>query len=118
MGLKRSAKAAKLFKQKSLLEVQAHLRGRKAPEHPGRESFSVPGAGGTQVMKDEGRSTPGSVDDQEPYVTVLKDGWFEVGCYFDRMLSHGDKFGNDADKYKMDDMDVSIALYDELILDD
>merc|ERR1719191_29422 len=123
MGLKKSAKAAKLWKNSSLLQVgTSSFRGRKAPEHPGRESFSVPGAGATQVLKDEGRSTTGSVDGQEAYVTVLKDGFFEVGCYFDRMLTAGDKFGNDADKYKMgyDDgsSDVSIALYDELILDE
>jgi len=117
MGLKKSAKAAKLWNTSSLLQV-GNFRGRKAPEHPGRESFSVPGAGGTQVLKDEGRSTTGSVDGQEAYVTVLKDGFFEVGCYFDRMLSHGDKYGNDADKYKMSSSDVSIALYDELILDE
>merc|ERR1719301_166001 len=119
MGLKKSTLAAKLWKNSSLLQVgTSSFRGRKAPEHPGRESFSVPGSGATQVLKDEGRSTTGSVAGEEPYVTVLKDGYFEVGCYFDRMLTHGDKFGNDADKYKMDHSGVSVALYDELILDE
>jgi hypothetical protein len=119
MGLKKSAKAAKLWKNSSFLQVEASsFRGRKAPEHPGRESFSVPGSGGTQVMKDEGRSTTGTVAGDEPYVTVLKDGFFEVGCYFDTMLTAGDKFGNDADKYNMEMSGVSIALYDELILDE
>jgi len=117
MGLKKSAAAAKLWKNMSLLEVRS-FRGKKAPEHPGRESFAVPGAGATQVMADEGKSTPGSVDGQEPYVTVLKDGFFEVGCFFDTLLTAGDKFGNDADKYNMGQFDVSIALYDELLLDE
>jgi len=122
MGLKKSAQAANLWKN-SLLQVSksSSFRGKKAPEHPGRESFSVPGAGADQVLKDEGRSTIGSVGGEEAYVTVFKDGWFEVGCYFDRMLIHGDKFGNDADQYKMGataGANVSIALYDELILSD
>merc|ERR1719453_2930547 len=123
MGLKKSAKAATLWKN-SLLQVSksvSSFRGKKAPEHPGRESFSVPGAGADQVVKDEGRSITGTVYGEEPYVTVLKDGWFEVGCYFDRLLTAGDKFGNDADQYKMgatESVNVSIALYDELILDD
>merc|ERR1719161_1641991 len=116
-NLKKSPKAAKLWKN-SLLQVQGALRGKKAPEHPGAESFAVPGAGATQTLADEGKSTLGSVDGQEPYVTVLKDGFFEVGCFFDTMLSSGDKFGNDADKYKMGCADVSIALYDELLLDE
>jgi hypothetical protein len=123
MGLKKSNKAAKLWKN-SLLQVShsGSFRGKaRAPEHPGRESFSVPGAGADQTLKDEGRSLTGSVGGEEPYVTVLKDGWFEVGCYFDRMLTAGDKFGNDADQYKMgatESVNVSIALYDELILDE
>merc|ERR1719265_646662 len=115
MGLKKSTTAARLWKNTSFLEVSS-LRGRRQPEHPGRESFAVPGAGATQVMADEGRNTKGSVDGQEPYVTVLKDGFFEVGCYFDTMLTAGDKFGNDADKYNMAHANVAIALYDELLL--
>lgn len=115
-NLKKSPKAAKLWKN-SLLQVQGGLRGKKAPEHPGEESFAVPGAGATQTMADEGRSTPGSVDGQEPYVTVLKDGFFEVGCFFDTMLSAGDLYGNDKDKYNMGHANVAIALYDELLLD-
>lgn len=101
------------------MQLQSKFRGASlAPEHPGRESFSVPGAGATQVLKDEGRSMTGSVDGQEAYVTVLKDGFFEVGCFHDAMLSGGDKFGNDADKYKMDYANVAIAKYDELILEE
>lgn len=115
LGLKKSAKAAKMWKQQSLLAT-AQLRG-KGPEHPGRDSFSVPGAGATQTLADEGRSTTGTVNGEEPYVTVLKDGFFEVGCYYDTMLTAADKFGNDADKYKIAS-DVSIALYSELVLDE
>jgi len=50
-------------------------------------------------------------------VTVLKDGFFEVGCFFDTMLSAGDLYGNDKDKYNMGHANVAIALYDELLLD-
>jgi len=117
IGLKKSPAAARLWKN-SFLQIQGALRGGKAPEHPGVESFAVPGAGATQTMADEGLSTPGSVDGQEPYVTVLKDGWFEVGCFFDTMLSSGDLYGNDKDKYKMGNANVAIALYDELLLDE
>merc|ERR1719272_2348193 len=117
MGLKKSPAAAKLWKTNSFLQVSS-LRGGQPPEHPGRESFAVPGAGADQVMADEGKSTPGSVDGQEPYVTVLKDGFFEVGCFFDTLLSAGDMHGNDADKYNMGITGVSIALYDELVLDE
>merc|ERR1719265_2535130 len=117
MGLKKSATAARLWKNTSFLEVSS-FRGRKAPEHPGRESFAVPGAGATQVVADEGKSTRGTVDGEEPYVTVLKDGFFEVGCYFDTMLSAGDLYGNDKDKYNMGHANVAIALYDELLLDE
>merc|ERR1719265_1769458 len=116
MCIKKSPTAAKLWKSSSLIQTGSFRK--KAPEHPGRESFAVPGAGGTQVLKDEGRSTTGSVGGEEAYVTVLKDGFFEVGCYFDTMLTAGDKFGNDADKYNMDHSGVSVALYDELILDE
>jgi len=115
MGLKKTPAAAKLWKNSSFLEVSS-FRGRRAPEHPGRESFAVPGAGATQTLADEGMSTTGSVGGQEPYVTVLKDGFFEVGCFFDTLLTAGDKFGNDKDKYNMAMQDVSIALYDELLL--
>merc|ERR1719161_1955988 len=115
-NLKKSPKAAKLWKN-SLLQVQGALRGKKAPEHPGAESFAVPGAGATQTLADEGKSTLGSVDGQAPYVTVLKDGFFEVGCFFDTMLSAGDLYGNDKDKYNMGMQNVAIALYDELLLD-
>jgi len=88
-----------------------------ADDHPGRESFSVPGAGTDQVLKDEGKSTHGTVDGSEPFVTVLKDGWFEVGCFNDVMNEKGDKFGNEKDKYNSIG-DTSIVRYEELVLKD
>jgi hypothetical protein len=95
----------------------------KAPEHPGRESFALPGAGSGQVVKDEGRSKMGTVKEAgqlrgkgtEPYVTVLKDGFWEVGCFKDKMLTTADKYGNNADKYN-NQASISVALYDELVL--
>lgn len=87
----------------------------KSTEHPGRESFAVPGSGGTQTVKDDGLSEQGTVDGEEPYVTVLKDGYFEVGCFYDSMNVFSDKFGNEKDKYK-DQADVSIVRYKEIIL--
>jgi len=95
----------------------------KAPEHPGRESFALPGAGGQQVIKDEGRSKMGEVKEagqlrgkgKEPYVEVLKDGFWEVGCFKDAMLTTADKYGNNADQYN-NQASISIALYDELVL--
>jgi len=97
----------------------------RAPEHPGRDSFALPGAGGEQVLKSEGKSTMGEVKEagqlrgkgQEVFVTVLKDGFWEVGCYKDAMLSTADKYGNDKDKYN-NQAGISIALYNELVLDE
>jgi len=103
LGVKRTAAVEKLW----------HLQ----PEHPGRESFSVPGAGATQTMKDEGLSTHGTVADAEPFVTALKDGFFEVGCYMDSMLVSADKFGNGADQYKSLS-DNAIVRYEEIVLKD
>merc|ERR1719453_1414441 len=119
MGLKKSAKAATLWKN-SLLQVSksvSSFRGKKAPEHPGRESFSVPGAGADQVLKDVGKSTTGTIDGTEPYVTVLKDGFFEQGCHHDIMFKSGDKYGSYSDEYKKGGIDVSIVRYNEVVLE-
>merc|ERR1719160_1071608 len=86
LGLKSSPLAAKLFR------AQSRLRG-PADTHPGRDSLAKPGVGIDQVKKDEGKSTIGKVEGKEPYITVLKDGWFQVGCYMDAMLEFGDKYG-------------------------
>lgn len=82
--------------------------------HPGEDSYATPGAGGTQKLAEGGAA--GQVDGKEPFATVLKDGFWEVGCFADSMLTSADKFGNEKDKYK-DQADVSIALYDELLDD-
>jgi len=95
----------------------------KAPEHPGRESFAMPGAGDQQIIKDEGRSKMGEVKEagqlrgkgKEPYVEVLKDGYWEVGCFKDAMLTTADKYGNNKDQYN-NLASISVALYDELVL--
>lgn len=102
------------LKPKALVSLLALMQ---PDDHPGRESFSVPGAGIDQVLKDEGKSTHGTVDGTEPFVTVLKDGWFEVGCFKDVMNEKGDKFGNEKDKYNSIG-DTSIARYEELVLKD
>merc|ERR550514_1737139 len=88
----------------------------KVQEHPGRESFSVPGAGTTQKLADNGLSETGTIGGEEPYVTVLKDGYFEVGCFTDAMNEFGDKFGDEKDKYGAIVGDTSIVRYTEIVL--
>jgi len=88
----------------------------RAQEHPGRESFSVPGAGTTQKLADNGLSETGTVAGEEPFVTVLKDGFFEVGCFTDAMNEFGDKFGDEKDKYGKMSGDTSIVRYSEIVL--
>merc|ERR1719443_2554562 len=70
----------------------------KVTDHPGRDSFAVPGAGASQKVTDQVEH--GTVNGQEPFVTVLKDGFFEVGCYTDSMNEFADKYGNGKFKYK------------------
>jgi hypothetical protein len=101
-------KAAKLLAKSSKVS--------KAAEHPGRESFSVPGAGTTQKLADNGLSETGTVGGEEPFVTVLKDGYFEVGCFTDAMNEFGDKFGDEKDKYGAIAGDTSIVRYSEIVL--
>lgn len=93
--------------------LNTHLRG-KVVEHPGRDSYALPGAGSEQEVAEGGAT--GTVAGEEPFDTVLKDGYFLVGCYFDVMVTSADKYGNEKDKYK-DAASVSIALYDELLDD-
>lgn len=83
-------------------------------EHPGRESYAVPGAGGDQKLAEGGAA--GQVAGEEPFATVLKDGYWGVGCFNDVMVTAADKYGNEKDKYK-DQAGVSVALYDELLDD-
>lgn len=52
----------------------------------------------------------------EPFVTVEKDGFFEVACAKDAMLSSGDKHGAGKFQYKMGDIsNVSILHYSEFV---
>jgi hypothetical protein len=123
LGVKKTPEAAKVWKLPGLtnLKPQSNYLSKsflQAPEHPGRESFSVPGAGADQTLKDIGRDTTGTVAGTEPYVTVLKDGFFGQGCHHDTTFKSGDKFGDQSDEYKMGDVDVSIVLYDEIVLDE
>merc|ERR1719456_105401 len=104
----KTKKAAKLLATKSNVS--------RVQEHPGRESFSVPGAGTTQKLADNGLSETGTVGGEEPFVTVLKDGYFEVGCFTDAMNEFGDKFGDEKDKYGKMSGDTSIVRYTEIVL--
>jgi hypothetical protein len=108
LGWQKTKKAAKLLSTKSNVS--------RTQEHPGRESFSVPGAGTTQKLADNGLSEMGTVADSEPFVTVLKDGYFEVGCFTDAMNEFGDKFGDEKDKYGAIAGDTSIVRYTEIVL--
>jgi len=85
------------------------------PEHAGRNSLAKPGVGANQVVAKGGAH--GKVDGQEPFVKVLKDGYFEVGCYRDSMLEFGDKFGDEKDKYGpvASHANVAIVKYSELV---
>jgi len=105
LGMK-PKKIAKLFQQSANV----------SKDHPGRESFAIPGAGATQKLKDDGLSETGTVDGEKPFVTVLKDGYFEVGCFTDAMNEFGDKFGDEKDKYGKMTGDTSIVRYEEIIL--
>lgn len=80
---------------------------------------ALPGAGASQVVADNGRDTIGSVNGQEPFVRVLRDGYFEVGCYHDSMAENADKYGNNKDKYGSvaKNANVSIANYNDLVLE-
>lgn len=78
--------------------------------------YIVPGSGGTQIKADNGLSTTGSVNGEEPQKKVYKDGFFEVGCYADSMVEFGDKFGNNADQYRMQHTDMSVVWYKEIVL--
>merc|ERR1719313_1211514 len=91
----------------------------------GGPSMAQPGAGRGQEMKDEGRSTMGQVVDNdfeepdevlEPYFKVFKDGYSFVTCAKDDMFDFGDKYGDNKDQYKQNELNVSIVLYKEIVL--
>lgn len=122
LGLKKTAEVEKVWKLDALKDIKPMSRMMRGSlvqthEHPGRDSYSVPGAGADQVPKDIGKSTTGTIDGTEPFVTVLKDGFFEQGCHHDVMYKSGDKYGSHSDEYKKGDIDVSIVRYNEVVLD-
>jgi len=117
-GERLSAKKLGMKPKKMAKFVQQTVVVSKSAEHPGRESYSVPGAGTTQTLKDDGLSETGTVDGEKPFVTVLKDGYFEVGCFTDGMNEFGDKFGDEKDKYGKMVGDTSIVRYEEIILEE
>lgn len=97
--------------------VAALLQGEpKPPERP----YAKPGIGANQTLKDEGRSKMGEVYDGEtfvePFVTVYKDGFWQVGCLKDTMFEAAEKFGDNKFKYKKDMINISVAVYDDLVL--
>lgn len=52
----------------------------------------------------------------KPFDVVLKDGFLYTKCIKDMMFEHGDKFGNNADDYRLGNVaNVSIVHYTELI---
>lgn len=83
-------------------------------------SRAMPGVGAKQTLADNDLDVPGTVGGEEVAVRVLKDGFFEVGCFNDAMVEHADKFGNDKDQYGYlgEYTNVSVAKYKELILED
>lgn len=93
-------KGAHSFPRSSALQKKAGLRGTQ----PGSDQTLASGG------------ATGKVEGTEVMTTVLKDGFWEVGCYTDKMLTTADKFGNEKDKYK-DLAGVSIVHYSELIDD-
>jgi len=88
----------------------------------GGPSMAQPGAGHTQMLKDEGRGVEGTVrgvekgKDIEPFYKVFKDGWSFTLCAKDDMYDFGDKYGNNKDQYKQKDLNVSIVHYSEIVL--
>jgi hypothetical protein len=61
--------------------------------------------------------TPGAgIKEFKPYETVLKDGFTEVDCIQDYMVSAGDKFGINKLNYKLADVsNVSIVHYRDVV---
>jgi len=98
----------------SALQKNAGLRGADALKHPGEDSYAKAGSGSNQKLAEGGAT--GQVDGKEAFATVLKDGFWPVGCYTDKMVTSADKFGDEKDKYKSN-ADVSIANYNDLVDD-
>merc|ERR1719453_2219435 len=71
------------------------------------------GPGGDQKLAEGGAA--GSLDGQEVMLETYKDGFFLTGCAADAMFTSGDKFGGNKFKYKMENVDVSVVLYEEML---
>jgi len=96
---KRSYNLFRATRTGSALQKKSNLRAKQVP-------------GSDQKLAEGGAA--GKVAGKEPFATVLKDGYWPVGCYTDKMVTSADKFGDEKDKYN-DLAGVSIALYDELL---
>merc|ERR1719161_2462826 len=98
-----------------LIETDSFRGGGRRRVPQGDVSTAVAGAGGKQKVADEGLSTTGTVDHEEPMMRVYKDGYSEVGCYADSMPEFSDKFGDNSDQYKAGDL-VSVVWYKQHVL--
>lgn len=108
-------KAAKKGKAHSMIETDSFRGGGRRRVPTGEVSASLPGAGGKQKLADEGLSTTGTVNHEEPMMSVYKDGYSEVGCYADSMPEFSDKFGDNSDQYRAAD-GVSVVWYKQHVL--
>lgn len=110
-GIRRGATAARLYNKPSLLQ--------EPEEEEWPTSVAKPGIGGNQVKADNGRDKTGSVNGEEPFLTVYKDGFWPVGCFKDAMYTYANKFGlQNKHKYKKDMENISVAVYSDLVLED
>lgn len=116
MGLKRSKLAARFWQNEALLQMSD-------PEDGSAVSLARPGAGSVQIPADHGRSIPGQVvnlpDESmlEPLVRVFKDGFYQVRCTHDLMYWQQDMYSDGKFRYKEDHANLSIVMYQEMIVD-
>jgi hypothetical protein len=117
--VKKQAKKASVPKPMArslkLIETDSFRGGGRRRVPQGDVSTAVAGAGGKQKVADEGLSTTGTVDHEEPMMRIYKDGYSEVGCYADGMPEFADKFGDNADQYR-DGAGVSVVWYKQHVL--
>lgn len=114
LGIRRGAEAARLFNKPSLLQSSEP----EEEEEGWPASVAQPGVGANQTKADNGRDKMGSVNGETPFLTVYKDGFWPVGCFKDAMFHYGDKFGTGKHRYKKDFVNISVAVYSDLVLED
>lgn len=70
-----------------------------------------------KVYKKNNATNPGAgLGNIEPFATVLKDGFFDVGCVKDYMFEHGDKNGANRHIYEIGaSANVSIVHYKDVV---